>query len=284
LIYSSALAQILLIILVIFLFIEIVKWVDHLLLLKKLKSTPFPEHYKKVLDAVPYYNLLDKRSQLKLQYKMLLFIEEKEWIGIKNDVTSEMKIVISFYACLMILYLDEKNYSNLSTIYVYPYEYILNETKSYDGIYTNEKAILEGQSSGGVVLVSWHNAKKEGYHFKKHNVILHEFAHELDFEDGEADGIPVLDNMKYKGWATIMFKTYKTLHAKSLKNRFLGKYKLFGHYAAINEAEFFAVSTELFFEKPMQLQKEFPQVYNQLQGFYKIDTIKLFKKERKKVL
>jgi len=145
---------------------------------------------------------------------------------------------------------------------------------------TKEKTILEGQSTGGVVLLSWHYAKKEGYHFKNNNVIIHEFAHELDFEDGVADGVPVLDHTKYKGWATIMFKTYKTLNSKSLKNRFLGKYKLFGHYAGINEAEFFAVSTERFFEKPIQLKKNFPQVYNQLKEFYQIDTLKLFEHKK----
>jgi len=278
LIYSSALAQILLIILVIFLFVESIKWIDYILLLKKLKTTPFPEHYKKVLEQIPYYTLLNKRMQVKLQYKMLVFIEEKEWIGIKNDITAEMKVAISFYACLLILNLDEKSYENLNTIYIYPYEYVINEIKSYDGVYTKEKFMIEGQSSGGVVLVSWHHAKKEAYHFKNHNVIIHEFAHELDFEDGLADGIPILENSKYKSWANIMFHTYKTLNEKSLKNRFLGKYKIFGHYAAINEAEFFAVSSELFFTKPKQLKHEFPLVYKQLQGFYNIDTLKLFEK------
>ncbi len=277
-IYSSALAQILLIILALFLFIETIKWIDHILLLKKLKNIPFPKHYQKVLNQIPYYNLLDKKTKLKLHYKMLVFIEEKEWIGMKNDVTFEMKVVISFYACLMIVNLDEKSYENLNTIYVYPYEYILDEVKSYDGIYTQEKSILEGQSTGGVVLVSWHHAKKEAYHFKKNNVIIHEFAHELDFEDGVADGVPILENMKYKSWASIMFQTFKTLNSKSLKNRFLGKYKLFGHYAALNEAEFFAVSSELFFEKPRQLQHDFPIIYKQLKGFYNIDTVKLFEK------
>jgi len=281
-IYSSALAQILLIILALFLFIETIKWIDHILLLKKLKNILFPEHYQKVLNQIPYYNLLDEKTKLKLHYKMLVFIEEKEWIGMKNDVTFEMKVVISFYACLMIVNLDEKSYENLSTIYVYPYEYILDEVKSYDGIYTQEKSILEGQSTGGVVLVSWHHAKKEAYHFKKNNVIIHEFAHELDFEDGVADGVPILENMKYKSWANIMFQTFKTLNSKSLKNGFLGKYKLFGHYAALNEAEFFAVSSELFFEKPKQLQQDFPIVYKQLKGFYNIDTVKLFENGDKK--
>ena len=281
-IYSSALAQILLIILSIFLFIETIKYMNHILLLKKLKKIPFPEHYKKVLEEIPYYNLLDEKTKLKLHYKMLVFMEEKEWIGIKNDVTFQMKVVISFYACLMIVNLDEKSYGNLSTIYVYPYEYVLDEIKSYGGIHTQEKAILEGQSTGGVVLVSWHHAKKEAYHIKNHNVIIHEFAHELDFEDGVADGVPILEDMGYKSWANIMFHTYKTLNAKSLKNRFLGKYKLFGHYAALNEAEFFAVSSELFFTKPKQLQQEFPSVYKQLQGFYNIDTIKLFEKGKNK--
>ena len=73
-----------------------------------------------------------------------------------------------------------------------------------------------------------------------------------------------------------MFKTYKEVNEKSITNRFWGKYKLFGYNASINEAEFFAVATELFFENPKSLHKIFPSVYNQLKQFYKHDTIKLF--------
>ncbi len=277
-IYYSGLIQVLLIILLLFVTIEIIKWINHFLLLRELKTKSFPTHYERVLKRIPYYNLLPQDLKLKLHYRMMIFIEEKEWLGIKKDVTYEMKVIISFYACLMTVNISRETYENLTTIYVYPYEFILNEVKSYDGIYTKEKLILEGQSSGGVVIISWHNAKKEAYHFKNHNVIIHEFAHELDFENGVANGIPVLDNLKYKSWANIMFKTYKTLNAKSLTNRFWGKYKLFGYGGAINEAEFFAVASEMFFEKPKSLQKSFPEVYGQLKQFYKIDTIKLFTK------
>lgn len=278
-VYSSALAQILLIILIIYLFIESIKWIDHILLLRRLKKVPFPKHYEKVLKNIPHYNLLSDNLKIKLHYKMMVFIEEKEWIGIKKDVTYEMKVMVSFYACLMIVNLNEKSYENLNTIYIYPYEYVLNEIKSYDGIYTKEKLIIEGQSTGGVVLLSWHNVKKEAYHIKNHNVVIHEFAHELDFEDGVADGVPILESSKYKSWAINMFKTYKALNTKSITNRFWGKYKLFGKSGAINEAEFFAVASELFFQKPNSLKQKFPEVYNQLLQFYKIDTIKLFTKK-----
>ncbi len=277
--YNIALIQILLVILLMFVSIEIFKWINHKLLLKELKKIPFPSHYEKVLKKIPYYNLLDDDLKLKLHYKMMVFIEEKEWLGIKNDITFEMKVIVSFYACLMVVNLDEKSYENLNTIYIYPYEYVLNEIKSYDGIYTKEKFIIEGQSTSGVVLLSWHHIKKEVYNFKNHNVIIHEFAHELDFEDGIADGVPVLENSKYKSWAIDMFKTYKALNTKSITNRFWGKYKIFGNYAAINEAEFFAVASELFFQKPDSLKQKFPKVYKQLLQFYKIDTVKLFTKK-----
>ena len=278
--YNIALIQILLVILLMFVSIEIFKWINHKLLLKELKNIPFPSHYEKVLKKIPYYNLLDDDLKIKLHFKMMVFIEEKEWIGIKNDITFEMKVIVSFYACLMVVNLDEKSYENLNTIYIYPYEYVLNEIKSYDGIYTKEKFIIEGQSTSGVVLLSWHHIKKEVYNFKNHNVIIHEFAHELDFEDGIADGVPVLENSKYKSWAIDMFKTYKALNTKSITNRFWGKYKIFGNYAAINEAEFFAVASELFFQKPDSLKQKFPKVYKQLSQFYKIDTVKLFTNKR----
>ncbi|MEA3290035.1 MAG: M90 family metallopeptidase [Campylobacterota bacterium] len=277
--YNTALIQIILSILLIFVSWEIIRYIDNYLFFKELKKKVFPTHYLKVLQTIPYYKLLDEKTKLKLQYKMLLFIETKEFIGIKKDVSYEMKVIIAFYACLMIVNKQTDEYDNLNTIYVYPYEYVIDEIKSYDGIYTKQKAVIQGQSTGGVVFLSWHDAKKQSFTFKNHNVIIHEFAHELDFEDGVADGVPILEKGNYKAFGNVMFHAFKKLNAKTVANRFLGKYKIFGNYGGTNEAEFFAVSSELFFEKPKSLKDSFPDVYAQLKSFYNIDTYKLFEKK-----
>ena len=108
------------------------------------------------------------------------------------------------------------------------------------------------------------------------NVMVHEFAHEIDFMDGAIDGVPPMEASRYHEWTLVMYHEYEKLSEKSLKGRNLGKYKLIGNYAATNEAEFFAVVTERFFETPQSLKKHFPDIYKELKQFYRIDPEYLF--------
>jgi len=101
--------------------------------------------------------------------------------------------------------------------------------------------------------------------------ILSEFAHEIDFLDGNADGTPPMPYDKYHEWAQVLFYHFDKLRDVSLKNRDWGDYKLIGSYAATNEAEFFAVISERFFESPKSLKEKFPDLYNELKSFYRTD-------------
>jgi Mlc titration factor MtfA (ptsG expression regulator) len=96
--------------------------------------------------------------------------------------------------------------------------------------------------------------------------------------DGEINGVPPIENSKYNEWTNVLFSDYQKLNRIALKNREWGKYKLLGSYAATNEAEFFAVVTERFFESPHSLKKHFPELYTELKDFYKIDTVNLVPK------
>ena len=238
---------------------------------RKIKQTPFPKHYLRYLEKIPFYHSLDPKEQEKIKRRIAIFLFEKEFVGIKKDVTDEMRVVIAFYACLIALELPEECYHELKTVLVYPYRFVADEVKSYGGIYTKERFVLEGQSSGDVVVISWHEAKKEAYHLRHHNVIIHEFAHELDFEDGAADGVPPMERSRYNAWVHTIFRHYKKLNHKWLQNRDWGKYELFGPYAATSEAEFFAVLSELFFTKPLKLKEDFPDIYRELTLFYRQD-------------
>ncbi|MGM0534119.1 MAG: zinc-dependent peptidase [Campylobacterota bacterium] len=268
--YHLLLIQLLLGVLALFLFWQGVRYTRHLLLVKRLQKQPLPVRYKQILQQIPYYNALPQDLQLKMHYHLQLFIEEKEWEGIYTDVTVQMKVVIAFFACLLGIG-NNRGYENVSTVLVYPYEFIAKEVRAYGGVFSKEKFILEGQSSEDTVVISWHSGKKEAGHFGMHNVIIHEFAHQMDFQSGHADGEPPLEPSLHALWAHTIYPVYEKLNKKSLKNRFLGRYKLFGSYAAGNEAEFFAVATELFFQKPRQLHTHFPKVYNTLKDFYKLD-------------
>jgi len=244
--------------------------------LQKLQNMPFDDKYRKFLLKTPHYKNLDEQDREKIEKSIILFIYTKEFVGVGIEATDEIKVIIAFYACLLLLHLDtESCYENLQTIIIYPASVVTDKISSSGGVYTKEKFVLDGQSANNTVVITWHDAKKEAYHLRHDNVIIHEFAHEIDFMDGEIDGIPPIEKSKYNEWTNILFKDYKKLNEIAMKNREWGKYKLLGSYAATNEAEFFAVVTERFFETPKSLKKSFPQLYNELESYYNIDTIRL---------
>ena len=244
--------------------------------LQQILSLEFKQEYRSYLQNTAHYKTLTAEDKQKIEQSILLFVHTKEFIGIGLDVTDEMKIIIAFYACLLLLKKNTNNcYENLQTIIIYPNAVAFEKVVQNGGVYTKEKFLIDGQAANDTVIIVWHDAKQEAYHLRHNNVIVHEFAHEIDFMDGVVDGIPPLERSRYDEWARTLYSDYKKLHNIAFKNREWGKYKLFGPYAATNEAEFFAVATERFFQSPKSLQKHFPQLYKELKDFYGIDTVKL---------
>ena len=125
--------------------------------------------------------------------------------------------------------------------------------------------------------IAWDDAKKEAYHLRNHNLIIHELAHVLDFEEGMANGVPPLERSKYDAWSRVLYRRFNELNEKVEHNRNLGTYNIIGEYASTNEAEFFAVCSERFFETPKAFKAYFPDIYQELKRFYKLDTQELFK-------
>jgi len=245
--------------------------------LHKIESMVFPEEFKTILAKTPYYNRLSLADQKRLQRSILLFIHTKEFVGIHTDVTEEMKVLIAFYACLLLVRRETTNcYEGLKTIIIYPHTVVTKQINALGGIYAEGEYAIEGQSADETVVITWHQAKREAYHLRHNNLIIHEFAHEIDMMDGVVDGVPPIERSKYNGWVNVLYREYKILNRIALKNRGWGKYKLLGAYAATNEAEFFAVVTERFFESPAALKHHFPELYSELESFYNIDTAKLF--------
>jgi len=244
---------------------------------KKLKSMPFPKSYEEILQNIHQYKILSPIHKEKLQLLILIFIDSKEFVGAKMDIHDEIKVIIAFYACLMRLGFDLGEKDDVSTVIVYPKHFIVNETHSSGGINHTERSVLEGQSANGTVVISWQDIKYNIAQQQKDNVIIHEFAHELDFEDGFADGTPVLEGSSYRRWSEVFSNAYDTLHEQSKKGKNSDKVTLLGVYALKNEAEFFAVCSERFFEAPKAFKVYFPDIYQELQHFYRLDTEALFK-------
>ncbi|WP_457748823.1 M90 family metallopeptidase [Sulfurimonas sp.] len=238
--------------------------------LQKILQIPLSQEDKKILTNIELYNRLNDSEKEKIHKSIRIFIYTKEFVGVDIDVMQEMKIVIAFHACLLLLHVSfESCYENLVTILVYSHTMIAKQVSANGGIFTKGDFLLEGQSAGDTVVISWHDAKKDAYHLHNNNVLVHEFAHEIDFLDGSADGVPPLSASKYHEWATVLSREFHKLSQMALKNRDWGKYKLIGAYAATNEAEFFAVLTERYFERPDTLKKHFPELFFELNEFYK---------------
>jgi len=239
--------------------------------IKKYLHLAFPKEYEVILQNIPLYQKLNTQEREQIAHSIMLFINMKEFIGVSLTLTDEIKVIVAFHACLLLLHSKVSHcYENLSTIVIYPNTVIDNHISNRDGIATKGPFLLEGQSSSDTIVLSWSDASKDAYHLYRDNVIIHEFAHELDFLSGSADGTPPMPNSKYHEWAEVLSHDFNRLQEVTLKNRDWGKYKLLGSYAATNEAEFFAVVSERYFENPKALKKHFATLYQELEDFYNI--------------
>ncbi len=260
-----------------FLFWQSIRYFRQIWQYKKLKSTLFPLSYKNILQNIQQYKVLSPENKEKIHLLILIFIDQKEFVGAKMIINDEIKVIIAFYACLMRLGFKLGEKDHVSTIIVYPEHFIVNNGHTSGGIYHDETSVLEGQSANGTVVISWQDIKHNIAEQQKDNVIIHEFAHELDFEDGFADGTPVLEGSQYKIWSKIFSKAFDTLKDQSDHGEVSERSLLLGSYALTNEAEFFAVCSERFFETPKELNIYFPNIYQELKLFYRLDTQQLFK-------
>jgi Mlc titration factor MtfA (ptsG expression regulator) len=272
--YYLLLIQLLFAFVGLFLFWQSVAYFRRMWRYKRLKSRPFPKSYESILQNIHQYKVLSPAHKEKIHLLILLFIDQKEFVGAKITINDEIKVIIAFYACLMRLGFELGEKDHVSTIIVYPEHFIVNNGHTSGGIYHDEISVLEGQSANGTVVISWQDIKHDIEQQKKGNVIIHEFAHELDFEDGFADGTPVLEGSNYRRWSEVFSKAFDTLKNQLNKGEITERSALLGSYALKNEAEFFAVCSERFFETPQAFKVYFPDIYQELKLFYRLDAIK----------
>lgn len=237
----------------------------------KLLSIPFPQEWDNILRRnLPPYNRLSSNLRNQLQDAARIFIAEKSFEGCGGLIlTDEIKVTISAQACMLLLNRKTECYPRLSSILVYPSTYVVG-TNQVLNRQSDEISVRLGESwNTGAVVLTWDSVKHGAANFNDgHNVTMHEFAHQLDQEHEAADGAPILENRSaYATWALIFSKEYERLRRKTIK----GKKSVMYAYGAVNPAEFFAVATETFFEKPRQLKKKHPELYGELYSFYKVN-------------
>ncbi len=234
---------------------------------RKLAARPFPQEWESILvQHVPFYQQLPDDLAARFKDLLKVFAWEKEFTGIEGmEITDEVRVVISACAARLVLHLDLSYYDRVSEILVYPYVY-----KHPD----QEDAILGEVSDWGTVVLSW-PAVLHGLADQRdaHDTAIHEFAHVLDRGgDGAFDGTPKLKSLAdYGPWAQILSLHYLNLQKGKKRER-----KVLDMYGATNEAEFFAVATESYFEKPRKMKKLLPDLYEELQSFYGGDPAEKF--------
>jgi Mlc titration factor MtfA (ptsG expression regulator) len=234
----------------------------------------FPAQWQDWLRArTSIYVRVPPELRPRLHELIRIFVGEKTFVGCNGlTVTEEMRVVIAAYACLLVVNRPDVPgshfYDDLFSILVYPTPFIVPHTlRDGHGVITEGHRVLSGQAwDSRRIIVSWQDI--EDGPTTGHNVVLHEFAHYLDMEDETMDGAPGLGNVRaYREWSKVFWEEYDRLRA----TLGAGQPTFLDPYAASAPAEFFAVVTEAFFEKPRELELQHAGLYEQLRRYYRVD-------------
>jgi len=234
-----------------------------------IRRAPYTEpEWERAFTRLPLLNRLNNDEKARLRRLAILFLHDKSLEGAGDlVVSSELKLVIALQACLPILNLGRDWYDGWVSVVIHRAGFtpMHSEMDEY-GIVHRVKAPLSGESweRGPVVLSA--DAALEGGAIDGHNLVIHEFAHKLDMQNGVANGMPPLHRgMSTAQWSEAFSAAYADLR-QCIEH---GKSTPIDHYAATAPAEFFAVLSEVFFERPTVLRETYPAVYRQLQLFYR---------------
>ena len=202
----------------------------------------------------------------------MIIVDEKRFEGARGfEVTDDARVTIAALACLLLLNRPNRYYPGLRSIIVYPDAFLVPTTADVsDQVVLEDEEMHAGESwERGAVVLAWDDVVRGARNARDGmNVALHEFAHQLDQASGSADGVPALESdNRPEEWARILTEEYQQLRADSDRRR----HTLLDSYGATNEAEFFAVATECFFEKPRQMKRRHPDLYDQLRRYYRQD-------------
>jgi Mlc titration factor MtfA (ptsG expression regulator) len=261
-------------------------------------SRPFPQAWRHVLRRrVPLYRQLPPDLQLQLRRRVLEFLAEKPFLGCAGlVVTDEMRVTIAAQACLLRLNSAGPLFPELRQVLVYPGAFLVDRVHAAPGgVLREERRALAGESwQQGQVILSWQDVL-DGARVPDdgHNVVLHEFAHQLDQETGAANGAPLLGSRAaHARWARVMRREFAGLQARQRARDAVREHAqagwawsgqspepapapppddLISDYGATNEAEFFAVVTEVFYEQPHALGARHPELFALLRDYYRVD-------------
>lgn len=242
---------------------------------RALLSKQLPEQWRRILELrTPGYAGMPAALQRQLEGRVQVFLAEKKFIGCAGlDVDDDMRVTIAGQACLLILNRADACFPHCERILVYPGAFVVDKTEEDEaGVLSSYSDVLSGESWGeGQVILSWEDILEDLAHPQSGtSVIIHEFAHQLDQEKGDATGAPILSRAElYQSWSETFSAEYEQLRAHAEHD---AQYDgTLDPYGAEHPAEFFAVATESFFLCSADLREEHPMLYRELQNYYRLD-------------
>ena len=244
---------------------------------KKIASRPFPAEWLAIIERnMPLFTRLTESDREELKRHVLIFMAEKKFEGCGGlRMTDEIKVSIAAQACVLLLHRRTEYYPGLRSILVYPRAYVVDNTPHFlGGAVVEGRDVRLGESwHHGSVVLSWDDVRRSAADINDgQNVVLHEFAHQLDSSGGKGDSTPVLQNRSnFLAWARALGEDFEKFRRDIRENRA----EVLDEYGAVNPAEFFAVATECFFEQPKELQQVYPRLYDELKRFYQQDPATL---------
>jgi Mlc titration factor MtfA (ptsG expression regulator) len=239
----------------------------------RLRSTPLPDAWWAIIDRrVPMIRAMCPEDRRELGGIIQILLAEKTFEGCAGlEMTDEIRVTIAAQAAVLLLHRATDYYPTLRTILVYPRAFASKVLRrNPDGSVTEAPQGRLGESwFRGSLVLSWDDVVRgAAFADDGHNVVIHEFAHQLDGESGDMEGAPALAEVaRYRDWARVLGHEY----AELIRDLHQGHQTLIDPYASTNPAEFFAVVTELFFEKPAAMRRLHPELYSQLSRFYAFD-------------
>lgn len=233
----------------------------------ELRAIPLADQQHELIASVfPLWKKVPQQTRELAEEWIQVFLAEKsfEACGDLEEVTEEMRLAIAAPACLLIAHRPQDYYERLKSILVYPVAYRSRDDR--DG----SESVRLGESWGtGSVVLAWQSVRQGSADPRDGlNVVLHEFAHQVDQADGAADGVPEFELQEdYGRWSRAFAPAYREFCEKVNE----GRRTVMDSYGAENPAEFFAVGTETFFERSKAMKREEPEVYREMSRFYGMD-------------
>lgn len=234
-----------------------------------LAAQPFPRQWRLVLrERWLLYRYLPVDVRFALQRQLQIMMASTEFYGCNGlEVTETMRLLTLAQAALLYRNISQDQLASFPTVLLYPDAFVREgELTDELGLVSRQRHIMLGESwQQGRVILSWSDIEQDLRRLDGHNLVIHEYAHQIDGYDGSMNGVPMLPNeTQYRRWTRVMTAAFEDVNHQVQWGE-----SPIDPYASTNPAEFFAVVSEYFFSQPDLLQRLYPEVYTLLAGFYR---------------